>query len=90
MESKTISDIKSMCSNTCMTPVGHTGDDISYLGTQNLLAFPLEKYMGSLILGSAYILCIQSEVVCNDDSPVKNYFAPVQFLENLSNMYFFL
>ena len=62
MESKTISDVTSICSNTCTTPVGHTGDDIAYPGPLNLLAFTLkckanflENYKCSLIFGSAYI-----------------------------------
>ena len=30
MESKAISGVTSTCSNTCTTPVGHTGDYIAY------------------------------------------------------------
>ena len=62
MESKTISDVTSICTITCMTTVGHTGDDIAHPSPRNVLAFTLkcntnflEKYMGSLIFCSTYI-----------------------------------
>ena len=54
MEFKTISDVISTYSNTCMTPVGHTGD----AGPQNLLRFPLKSggIQGFPYFGSAYML----------------------------------
>ena len=60
MESKTLSDVTSTCSNTCTTHVVTNGDDIALCCSQNLLAFLLkrntnflEKYKGFLIFSSA-------------------------------------
>ena len=65
MESKSVSGVASTCCNPCMTPVGHTGDDMAYLCSLNLLPSLRkcnskfqEKFKGSLIFGSTYIFTL--------------------------------
>ena len=58
---QSIWDVTSTCSNSCMTPVRHTGDDMAYLCFQNLLPFLLKyniKFLKNSRVPLFLVLCI--------------------------------
>ena len=58
VESKSTSDVTSTCSNLCMTPVGHTEDEIAYIVSLlwNLLSSLPKCNTSLIVVGFEYVV----------------------------------